>query len=340
MLACNAGPQRARSGATDIIRHCELLFANQKCGVITSNRIVEDEQLATRAKQRTAAGRPGRTRLRVAGAETEDADMGPARGGVQSIGRAFAIMEEIARNRDGIGLAELSKRVGLHNSTTFHLVRTMVSLGYVRQLKDSKRYRIGRPLFALAANALDEIEMMSLATPVLEELSRETGESAHFSVRMGDAVVVLARTSGPGAFQMTDRVGVMRPAHATALGKIMLASLNDEQFSGWLDRADLKPHTQNTITETARLRREIVEVRRAGLAFDNGEFDIELRCVALPVRDFTGQVTGALGISGPVWRLSMETLQKRVRIVRAAADRLSDEFGFPGEPEPRVKAAG
>ena len=79
---------------------------------------------------------------------------------MQSIGRAFAIIEEIARNRDGIGLADLSKRVGLHNSTTFHLVKTMVSLGYVRQMKDSKRYRIGRPLFALAASALDEIEMM------------------------------------------------------------------------------------------------------------------------------------------------------------------------------------
>ena len=87
----------------------------------------------------------------------------------------------------------------------------MVSLGYVRQLKDTKRYRIGRPLFALAASALDEVEMVSLATPVLEDLSRETGESAHFAVRMGDAVVVLARTSGPGAFQLTDRVGVVRP---------------------------------------------------------------------------------------------------------------------------------
>lgn len=125
----------------------------------------------------------------------------PARG-VQSIGRAFAILEEIARNRDGIGLAELSKRVGLHNSTTFHLVRTMMSLGYVRQMRDSKRYRIGRPLFVLAANALDEIEMTSLATPVLEDLSRESGESSHCSVRMGDDVVVMARTSGPGAFQV------------------------------------------------------------------------------------------------------------------------------------------
>ena len=99
------------------------------------------------------------------------------RGGVQSLGRAFAILEEVARNREGIGLAELSKVVGLHNSTTFHLARTMVSLGYLRQEKDSKRYRIGRPLFALAASALDEIEMVNVATPVLEDLSRESGES-------------------------------------------------------------------------------------------------------------------------------------------------------------------
>jgi predicted transcriptional regulator len=98
------------------------------------------------------------------------------RGGVQSIGRAFAILEEVARNRDGIGLADLSKRVGLHNSTTFHLVKTMVSLGYIRQIKDNKRYRIGRPVFALAASALDEMEMVSMATPVLEDLSRDTGE--------------------------------------------------------------------------------------------------------------------------------------------------------------------
>ena len=77
-------------------------------------------------------------------------------GGVQSIGRAFAILEQIARARQGIRLAELSKRVGLHNSTTFHLVRTMVSLGYIRQMPEDKSYRIGRPLFTLAASALDD----------------------------------------------------------------------------------------------------------------------------------------------------------------------------------------
>ena len=243
--------------------------------------------------------------------------------GVQSLGRAFAILEEVARHREGIGLAELSKLVGLHNSTTFHLAKTMVSLGYLRQEKDSKRYRIGRPLFALAASALDEIEMVNVATPILEELSRETSESSHFAVRMGDAVVVIARTSGPGAFQLTDRVGVVRPAHCTALGKIILASLRPDQLKRFLERIDMKPSTKKSITDIPVLLREIAEIKRSGVAFDDGEFNPEVRCVAVPVTDFTGQVIGALGISGPIWRLSNQALHNSAQIVQAAANRLS-----------------
>ena len=186
----------------------------------------------------------------------------PRGGGVQSIGRAFPSWKRSPAAGTASALAELSKRVGLHNSTTFHLVKTMVTLGYVRQLKDSKRYRVGRPLFALAASSLDDVEMVSMATPILEDLSRETGESGHFAVRMGDSVVVIARTSGSGAFQLTDRVGVIRPAHCTALGKIVLAALRPEQLEHYLQRAELKPHTPKSIVEVGALRQEIEEIRQ------------------------------------------------------------------------------
>ena len=209
----------------------------------------------------------------------------------------------------------------------------MVSLGYIRQEKD-KRYRVGRPLFALAASSLDEIEMVNLATPILEDLSRATGESGHFAVRMGDSVIVVARTSGPGAFQLTDRVGVIRPAHCTALGKVILAALRPDQLQRFVERVELKPSTEKSITEIPALLREIEEVRRSGIAFDDGEFNLEVRCVAVPVRDFTGNVVGALGISGPVWRLTIQALQSRSKIVQAAADRLSREFGAKREPSP------
>jgi DNA-binding IclR family transcriptional regulator len=256
--------------------------------------------------------------------DVEDRSRG---GGVQSIGRAFAILEEVARNREGIGLADLSKRVGLHNSTTFHLVKTMVSLGYIRQLKDSKRYRIGRPLFALAASALDEMEMVSMATPVLDDLSRATGESSHFATRMSDAVVVMARTPGPGAFQLTDRVGVVRPAYCTALGKVILAALRPDQLDRYLKRVALEPLTRNTITSAQKLRRELDEIRRTGLALDDGEFNDEVRCAAMPVYDFSGQVVGAIGISGPVWRLSIQSLRGHARELELAASTLSRAFG-------------
>jgi DNA-binding IclR family transcriptional regulator len=266
----------------------------------------------------------------------EDVEDRSRSGGVQSIGRAFSILEEVARNRDGIGLADLSKRVGLHNSTTFHLVKTMVSLGYIRQIKDSKRYRIGRPLFALAASALDEMEMVSIATPVLDELSRKTGESSHFAARMSDAVVVMARTPGPGAFQLTERVGVVRPAYCTALGKVILAALRPDQLDRYLERVELKSMAANTITNPQKLRREIEEVRRTGIGYDDGEFNDEVRCAAMAVRDFSGQVIGAIGISGPVWRLSMQTLQNRARTLGNAAEQLSEAFGAGAAEKLRV----
>jgi len=253
------------------------------------------------------------------------------RAGVQSLERAFAILEQIAQSREGIGLAELSKKVGLHNSTTFHLVKTMVALGYIRQSKETKRYRVGRPLFTLAAGSLDEIELVSLATPILEDLSAATGESGHFAVRSGDSVVVIAKTSGTGAFQLTDRVGVVRPAHCTALGKVLLAALSPQQLERFIQGHELRSYTPKTIAEPDLLRQDIEEVARTGVAFDDGEFSPEVRCVAVPVRDFTAQIVGALGISGPVWRLSIQVLQNKTELVKEAAMRLSRDLGYRGQ---------
>jgi IclR family KDG regulon transcriptional repressor len=90
----------------------------------------------------------------------------------------------------------------------------------------------------------------------------------------------------------------------------------------------MKPATKKSITDIAVLSREIVEIRRSGIAYDDGEFNPEVRCVAVPVTNFTGQTIGALGISGPIWRMS--DLKSRAKIVQAAAARLSGEFGATG----------
>jgi len=274
------------------------------------------------------------------GEEAEAPQVRRDRGGIQSLERAFAILEEVARNRDGISLHELTGRVGLHNSTTFHLVKTLVSLGYVEQIRDPKRYRIGRQIFTLAAAALNDIELVGFVTPILEKLTRDTGECSHFAVRSGDNVMVLARTAASGLLQMADQVGVARPAHCTALGKVLLSACSAEQLDRYLSSHELRRFTAKTIVEPDVLKHEIETVRRNRMGFDDGEFDAEVRCVAVPVHDFTGRLAGAMGISGPIWRLSIQALQEKAQQVREAAAQLSRELGYSaGDPQPKVAQA-
>jgi DNA-binding IclR family transcriptional regulator len=249
------------------------------------------------------------------------------RSGVQSIERAFSILTQIAQQPDGINLAELSKSVGLHTSTTFHLVRTMAELGAVRQDRSTKRYHLGRMIFGLAASSSREVDLVAAATPFIERLARETGESSHIGLRSGDEVVIAGRVAGTGAFQLVERAGAFRPSHCTALGKVLLAALPEVQLVAYLERADLKPSTPKSITDKERLRAEVEDVRKAKVGYDDAEFDEEVRCVAAPVYDYSGQVVAAIGLSGPIWRMNLQRVELTTQRVRELAAELSEELG-------------
>jgi len=257
-----------------------------------------------------------------------DNDTSRERSGVQSIERAFAILGHIAQHQEGISLAELSKCVGLHTSTTFHLVRTMVELGVVRQAKATKRYHLGRTIFSLAASSSSEVDLIATATPFLEELARESGESSHLALRSGNDVVIAARVAGTGAFQLVERAGGLRPAHCTGLGKVLLAAMPEAQFESYLTSAELQAWTPKTITDPTQLRAEIERVRQSGVGFDDAEFNDEVRCVAAPIYDFTGQAVGAVGVSGPIWRMNLQRMDLITQRVRTTAAELSEELGY------------
>lgn len=252
------------------------------------------------------------------------------RGGIQSLARAAAILDAVAQHPDGVTLAELSAAVGLHTSTAFHLIKTLVGLGFLAQVPNSKRYRIGGRIFALAAGALDENALLALATPILERLSAETGEAAHLAVRSKHEIVVIARTAATGLLQLSGRTGATRPAHATAIGKMLLAAMPPDDLDELLKTLPLPKLTAQTITDRRALRREIDEVRRRGVAYDNCELDDDVRCVAVLVRDFAGRCVGAMGISGPVWRLSQQTMEAKTQQLHRAAAELSAQLGYAG----------
>jgi DNA-binding IclR family transcriptional regulator len=270
------------------------------------------------------ARRRHRRELSMAAGDKDDV------GGVQSIVRAFAILELVARAPDGISLSELSRAVRLHSSTTFNLVRTMFNLGYLRQSGDDKRYRIGRPLFSLAANAIDDLLLVDTAKAVMEDLSHASGETGTFAVWSGGQVVAMARSSGAGAFQLSDRVGGVRPAHATATGKVLLAALPPEQFDAYLASATLTRFTATTIVDAQRLRTEVQRTKTAGFAIDRAEFHDDVCCIAMPVRDFSGKTVGAIGLSAPLWRMGDDVRPAKAALLREAAHRLSEKLGHGG----------
>ncbi len=247
---------------------------------------------------------------------------------VQSLGRAFGMLELIAQRQDGISLVELAREAGLHSSTAFHLVRTMVALGYVRQNPDSKRYTIGRQLFALAAGAHDEANLVFVASPILKDLARVTAEACHIALRVGDDVVTVSKSEGSSPIRMAERLGAVRPAYCTAIGKVLLAAQSNAQIEAYLSRIALRRFTANTIVDRARLLRELEAVRAAGYAVDDAEFNADARCIAAPVRDFTGHVSAVIGISGPIWRVTTDVLPHLSRVVVDHAERLSRELGY------------
>src|SRR5512138_1324135 len=196
----------------------------------------------------------GRQRAKPAApAETRE------RGGIQSLERATALLEAVARRPEGVGLAELASAVGLHTSTAFHLIKTLVQLGFLTQAAETKRYRIGSRLFALAAGALEENALLTLGTPILERLSTETGEAAHLAVRSREDIVVIARTAASGLLQLSARSGATRPAHATAIGKVLLAAMDPEDLDRLLEQLTLPAYTERTITSARALRRTLAE---------------------------------------------------------------------------------
>jgi DNA-binding IclR family transcriptional regulator len=250
---------------------------------------------------------------------------------IQSLQRGLGILEIIAKKETGLTTAEVSREIGLHSSTTFHLLRTLTTLGYLTQDEATKQYHLGSKLFHLAGSAWTEVQLLKMAKPFLVDMAQQTGEASHLAVLERGEVIVIGKIDGSSPVAVSERVGYPRPAHCTAIGKILLAYLSDAELKMFLNAAELRPLTPRTITAAPIFEQELARVRGQGYAFDDEEFNQGIRCLAAPVRNFTGQVVAAIGISGPVWRVSLDRVGQLTEFVKAVAQRLSQQLGHPGE---------
>ena len=247
----------------------------------------------------------------------------PVRGGVQSLDRAFALLEYLADGPgpDGVALSELATRSGLPLPTIHRLVRTLVASGYVRQLP-SRRYALGPRLIRLgdaASRMLGE-----WARPQLAALVDATGESANLAMLDGDAVVYVAQVPSRHTMRMFTEVGRRVPAHCTGVGKALLATLPPAEVRALVARTGLPAATPHTITDPAALARELDTVRTRGYAVDDAEQELGVRCVAVAVPGAPSAT--ALSVSGPAARVTWEAVEGFVPQLRLAADALAGQL--------------
>ena len=250
---------------------------------------------------------------------------------IQSLQRGLGILELVARNETGVTMAEVSREIGLHTSTTFHLLRTLTNLGYLVQNETTKQYRLGSKVFGLATSACTEVQLLQISASLLTEMAHQTGDTSHLAIFDHGEVILINRVEGNSPVGLSERVGIPRPAHCSALGKVLLAHITQAEMEAYLSRHELTPFTPRTITTPSLLRKELARVRKQGYAFDDEELAQGIRCLAAPVRNFADQVVAAIGISSPVWRFGPDRVAQLTEVVMTMGHRLSQQLGHPGD---------
>ena len=257
---------------------------------------------------------------------------------IESADRVLRVLESFAPHEQYASLSDIADRVGLPKSSVHRLLVTLIGHGFVDRDPTTRRYRLGIRLFELGSAAIHERGLYSAAQPVLEDLSKATGETCHLAVLSGAEAVYVQKIDGPSSIIMSSRVGGRAPCHATSIGKVLVAWSGDEVLRE-IKSKGLRAKTPSTITTFSEFDDELSRVRRLGYALDMEEFEEGLRCIAAPVRDQSGRVVSALGIAGPRKRFGDQQIKKLASAVVGAADMLSRNLGYVQEHSSSIKAA-
>ena len=234
--------------------------------------------------------------------------------------RVLAVLLELAEHPGGITLDELAQRVNGSKPTVHRALASLRKAGLASQSSRGV-YELGDEFLRLAYRFQDARPETARIEPLLRELVAEYGETAHFGILDGSDIVYRAKVDPPvGAIRLTSTVGGRNPAHATAMGKLLLSysipSLND--LEAWVGGRTLKPRTENTLTTPEALFAEISASGSRGYGLDDQESEVGVNCIALPVFLEPGRpVSGAVSVSGLAYRRSLESLVDNVDAMRA-----------------------
>ncbi len=243
---------------------------------------------------------------------------------IQSVDRALRILTALQGARR-LSLGELATRLELAPSTTHGIVRTLLTHGMVVQERDSQQYRLGPATLRLGNVYLDTLELRASVSAWADDLAVRTGCAVRTGVRLLNDVVVVHHAPRPDGTRQMPEVGIVIPAHACALGKVLMAFEHDPPADGV--RSPGRRMTGETLTDPAELRAQLAEIQQTGIATEVEEAVLGECGVAAPLFDATGDVAGAIGLVVPAtdWPVEAGALDA----LRAAARAVCRELGAP-----------
>ena len=243
---------------------------------------------------------------------------GLARDEVRSLAKGLAVIECFGTAQSSMTLSEVARRTGISPGSAQRILRTLTRLGYVGS--DGTRFSLRPRTLQLGYAYLASLPLAAITQPLLSALTAQTEETCSLALLDGDAVVYVARAPARRLSRDYMSVGTRMPAHATSVGKVLLATLLPAELDTVLAGASLEPLTPNTLRDRAAIREAVAEARQAGFALNDQETIMGLRSIAVPVVA-EGRVVAALGLSAEVMRVPLATMRTRLLpALRATAD--------------------
>jgi len=241
--------------------------------------------------------------------------------------RSLDVLELFLDARHGLTAPEVVQRTGLPRTTVHELLTTLTERKYLRRDDRTATYHLGLSVFRLGNAFAERLELNSVGLRVAQSVAQECDETVHVGILEGSDVVYVCKVDSTQSVRMVSRMGGRVPASCTAVGKALLASLPEAERKKIL-RKELAKLTPKSITEPHVLANQLDQIRASGIAFEAGESNPDVSCVAAPVRDHTGTVIAALSISVPDMRWKQRMPDEWAQLASAGAARLSSELGF------------
>ena len=248
--------------------------------------------------------------------------------GTSGVIRTIMILETLSRHQS-INLESLAKETTLPKATLLRFLSTLVNLGYVYR-DPHDLYSLTLKMFSVGSRGLEHLDLINLASPIAQRLCEELGETVHMGVLEEDSAVYVLKKESSYTIRMYSRVGKTIPLYCTAIGKILLSDMENQEINAYLERTKLKAFTPNTLTTKDQLLAELKDIRTQGRAMDNEEHEMGTLCIGSPIRDHSGKVIAAMSVSWPLFRFEPEQTDRMSQAIREATDHLSRLMGFAG----------